>query len=149
MHGQPPRAPPKIFQIRVKTHKLTIFLTLPSATPLSTVKSEILSALSASVAEDVQDLPQLNPPDSTDAFELAREVKTRQGRGIMAGTGTYERLEDNSAKLTDVVSNWDALYLMLRDEDGGSPLLMVLIIVCSHQLSYQVYYKTSKSPYPL
>lgn len=97
---------------------MTIFLTLPNATPLSTVKSEVLSALSASVARDVEDIPSLNPPDSTDAFELAKEVKAKQGRGLPVGTGTYERLEDENAKLIEVVSNWDSLYVMFRSEDG-------------------------------
>lgn len=127
---QPPsRGPPKIFQLRVKTHKLTIFLTLPNITSLSTVKSDVLSALSAFVAKDVTDIPALYPPDSTDAFELAREVKTRQSRGVMMGTGTYERLEDESVKLIDIVSNWDALYIMFRDEDGMCPFTMISLTI--------------------
>jgi len=48
---QPSRAPPKIFQLLVKTNKLTVFLTFPNTTLVSRVKEDVLSALQADVAQ--------------------------------------------------------------------------------------------------
>ncbi|KAH7887479.1 hypothetical protein F5I97DRAFT_836836 [Phlebopus sp. FC_14] len=44
-----PRAPPKAYQLLLKTHRLTIFLTVPQSSTVAALKEEALSALTAEV----------------------------------------------------------------------------------------------------
>ncbi|KAI0053748.1 hypothetical protein FA95DRAFT_1552250 [Auriscalpium vulgare] len=104
----PPRAQPKIFQILVKTHKLTVFCTFPSSTTLGPVKEEVFSALTDGVAQRVE-FPTVS---SLDDFVLARELKEKG-----QGTGRYEALRDSQV-LKDVANNWDVLYIQFKSQDG-------------------------------
>ncbi|TFY54334.1 hypothetical protein EVG20_g9747 [Dentipellis fragilis] len=105
----PPRAPPKIFQILVKTHKVTVFLSLPNTTPIATVKDETLSALSADVAQGL-DFPSIQ---STDDFVISKEVKENK-----RSTGKYQQLDDGQL-LRDVASNWEVLFVQFKDPSGN------------------------------
>ncbi|KAA1466613.1 hypothetical protein DENSPDRAFT_831474 [Dentipellis sp. KUC8613] len=105
----PPRAPPKIFQILVKTHKVTVFLSLPNTTPIATVKDETLSALSADVAQGL-DFPSVS---STDDFVISKEVKENK-----RPTGKYQQLDDDQL-LKDVASNWEVLFVQFKDPSGS------------------------------
>ncbi|KAH7931324.1 hypothetical protein BV22DRAFT_1077247 [Leucogyrophana mollusca] len=105
----PPRALPKAYQILVKTHQLTIFLTASQSATIASLKEEVLSALSSDVNE-VEDVPQVS---SLDEFELCRAVKDK---GKI--TTQYETL-DGSQPVKGVLSNWEVIYLQFRDEAGN------------------------------
>ncbi|KAI0068632.1 hypothetical protein BV25DRAFT_1844172 [Artomyces pyxidatus] len=105
----PPRPQPKIFQLLVKSHKLTVFLTFPNTTRISAVKQEVLSALTADVTGEVEDIPSVT---CLADFELARELKEK-GKG----TGQYDVLEDDQV-LKDMTNNWEVLYIQFKDESG-------------------------------
>ncbi|THH13798.1 hypothetical protein EW146_g6461 [Bondarzewia mesenterica] len=109
LHTMRPRAPPQIFQLRIKTNKLTVFLSLPSATRIPSVKTDVLSALNAHVSQGLA----TQEVTSVDDFVLAREVKER-GRVV---PGRYEMLEEDRA-LKEVVSNWDAIFIQFKDASG-------------------------------
>ncbi|KAL1939995.1 hypothetical protein VTO73DRAFT_9330 [Trametes versicolor] len=119
----PPRIQPKNFILLLKTHKLTVLLTLPSTSTVEDVKAEALSALQSSVLENPEPNPEVMDEDSsewavpsvadTDDFELARAAKV-QGRP----TGKYEKLE-LGAQLKSVVANWDPIFVQFKDPNGG------------------------------
>lgn len=106
----------------LKTHKLTVLLTLPSTSTVEDVKAEVLSALQSSVLENPEPNPEVMDEDSsewavpsvadTDDFELARAAKV-QGRP----TGKYEKLE-LGAQLKSVVANWDPIFVQFKDPNG-------------------------------
>ena len=95
--------------MRVKTHKLIIFIATPATTSIYALKVPILSALSAEVTLGAQ----VPVPSSIDDFAVAREVKER-GRPVQ-----YEVLEDHQI-LKDVVVNWDSVFLRFKDANGKS-----------------------------
>ncbi|KAI0329531.1 hypothetical protein GY45DRAFT_1304563 [Cubamyces sp. BRFM 1775] len=118
----PPRHQPKNLILLFKTHKLTVFLTLPGTSTVAEAKAEALTALTSSVLQNPEPHPELMDEDdeewkvprvsSVDDFELARVAKA-QGRP----TGRYEKL-DPTAQLKNVVSNWDPIFVQFRDESG-------------------------------
>ncbi|KAH9049630.1 hypothetical protein EDB84DRAFT_1452358 [Lactarius hengduanensis] len=105
----PLRPHPKVFQVLVKTHKLTIFLSLPNVTPISTVKEQVLSAFSDDVFKGIRGLPSIL--DAED-FVLSREVVER-GRA----TASYEVLTDDQL-LRDAVGDWAVLFIQFKNESG-------------------------------
>ncbi|KAH9045252.1 hypothetical protein EDB85DRAFT_12115 [Lactarius pseudohatsudake] len=105
----PLRPHPKVFQVLVKTHKLTIFLSLPNVTPISTVKEQVLSAFSDDVFKGIRGVPSIL--DAED-FVLSREVMER-GRA----TASYEVLTDDQL-LRDVVGDWVVLFIQFKNESG-------------------------------
>ncbi|KAI9000716.1 hypothetical protein BD414DRAFT_472529 [Trametes punicea] len=119
----PPRIQPKNFILLLKTHKLTVFITLPSTSTVADVKAEALSALTSGVLENPEPNPAAMDEDSeewvvpkvssVDDFELARMAKA-QGRP----TGRYEKLEP-SAQLKSVVANWDPIFIQFKDPNGA------------------------------
>jgi hypothetical protein len=109
---QPLRPHPKVFQVLVKTHKLTIFLALPNVTAISTVKEQVLSAFSDDVFKGIRGVPSIR--DVGD-FVLSREVMER-GRGT-----SYEVLTDNQL-LREIVSDWAVLFIQFKNESGASNL---------------------------
>ncbi|TBU33023.1 hypothetical protein BD311DRAFT_749064 [Dichomitus squalens] len=121
----PPRAPPKTFILLVKTHKLTVLISVPSTSTVADIKTEALDALQSPVmdapnphaefAMDEDDSGEWEVPKvaTTDDFELARQVKEK-GRP----TGRYEKLEDG-AQLKSVLSNWDSVFIQFKDPNGG------------------------------
>ncbi|KZV77126.1 hypothetical protein PENSPDRAFT_596960 [Peniophora sp. CONT] len=101
------RAQPKIFQILVKSNKLTIFLTFPNSTTIAEVKTEVLSALLDEVTESVD----VFKPTSVQDFALAVERPP-------LNTGNYETVEDDK-RLIEVAKNWERMYVQFRDPDSG------------------------------
>ncbi|VDC02530.1 unnamed protein product [Peniophora sp. CBMAI 1063] len=110
------RAQPKIFQILVKTHKVTVFLTFPNTTTMAEVKTEVLSALLDEVTESVD----VFKPTSLDDFALAVERPP-------LNSGNYETVEDDK-KLIEVAKNWERLYVQFRDPESGElqPVIVTL-----------------------
>ncbi|KAJ7709251.1 hypothetical protein B0H14DRAFT_2646383 [Mycena olivaceomarginata] len=111
----PPRTQPKIYQILIKTHKLTVLTTVAPSTSVAALKAEVLDALKDDVTSALGD--ELPPrPTQTRDFELCRALKDTRGRP----TGEYELLEDGKASLRDAgVANWEALFLRFRDAETG------------------------------
>ncbi|EGN92039.1 hypothetical protein SERLA73DRAFT_38043, partial [Serpula lacrymans var. lacrymans S7.3] len=97
---QPPRAQPKSYQILVKTHKLTIFLTVPHSNTIASLKEETLSALSADVTE-IEDVPRVSKEEE---FELCRAVKEKGKTTVQ-----YEVLQPSQS--VSNLTNWEVLYL--------------------------------------
>ncbi|KAI0677237.1 hypothetical protein C8Q78DRAFT_77573 [Trametes maxima] len=118
----PPRIQPKTFILLLKTHKLTVLLTLPSTSTVADVKVEALTALQSSVLDNPEPNPQLMDDDdmewkvpkvsSLEDFELARTARS-SGRPA----GQYEKLELN-AQLKTVVANWDPIFVQFKDPNG-------------------------------
>ncbi|KAI0276324.1 hypothetical protein BGY98DRAFT_709814 [Russula aff. rugulosa BPL654] len=105
----PPRSYPKIFQVLVKTHKLTIFLALPNGTTISVVKEQVLSAFLDDVFKGIHDVPQIS---GLDDFVLSREV-TERGKD----TTSYEVLTDDQV-LKNVVGSWAVFFVQFKDDSG-------------------------------
>ncbi|KAG0703913.1 hypothetical protein DFH29DRAFT_914671 [Suillus ampliporus] len=108
----PPRAAPKTYQILVKTHQVTIFLTVPQSATIALLKDEALSALTSRVATEDESFPRVN---TTSDFELARSVKEKEKS--RSGV-TYEVLEPDKT-IRGLLMNWELLYFQFRDEDGN------------------------------
>ncbi|KAK7696189.1 hypothetical protein QCA50_000840 [Cerrena zonata] len=122
----PPRAQPKTFILTVKTHKLTILVTLPATSTVNSLKEEVLSGLNASSSFNQHEDPLLMPMDvdendtewevptiqSVDDFELAKAVKEK-GRH----NGNYETL-DSTSSLKSSLLNWDSVFLQFKDQQG-------------------------------
>lgn len=107
---KPQRSQPKIVQVLVKTHKLTVFLALPNETAISAVKEQVLSAFLDDVFGGIDDVPKIS---SLDDFVLSREVIKR---GI--DTTSYEVLTDDQL-LKNVVGNWAVLFVQFKDDSGA------------------------------
>jgi hypothetical protein len=109
----PSRTQPKIYQILIKTHKLTVLTTVAPSTSVAALKAEVLDALKDDVTSALED--ELPPrPTQTRDFELCRALKDTRGRP------TGELLEDGKASLRDAeVENWEALFLRFRDAETG------------------------------
>jgi len=105
----PSKSHPNIFQVLVKTHKLTVFIALPNETPISVVKEQVLSAFTDDVFKGIHDVPNVSDLDD---FVLSREVVERGH-----GTSSYDVLTD-SQKLKDVVGNWAVLFVQFKDDSG-------------------------------
>ncbi|KAH9977626.1 hypothetical protein BGW80DRAFT_1283375 [Lactifluus volemus] len=105
----PLRPYPKIFQVLVKTHTLTVFLALSNEASISEVKEQVLSAFGDDVFKGIQDVPRIM---SLDDFVLSREVQDRA-----SGTTSYEPLTDDQL-LRDVVGSWAVLFIQFKDESG-------------------------------
>jgi hypothetical protein len=107
---QPPRSPPKILQVLVKTHKSTVFLSLPNETSVAVVKEQVLSAFLDDVFKAIHDVPKIF---GLDDFVLSREVMERG-----QDTTFYEVLTDDQV-LKDVVGNWAVLFVQFKDDSGA------------------------------
>ena len=109
-HLKSPRSLPKIFQVLVKTHKLTVFLSLPNGTTISGVKEQVLSAFLDDVFKGIHDVPRIS---GLDDFVLSREVMER-GKD----TTSYEVLTDNQV-LKNIVDDWAVLFVQFKDDSGA------------------------------
>ncbi|KII94601.1 hypothetical protein PLICRDRAFT_33403 [Plicaturopsis crispa FD-325 SS-3] len=118
----PPRAPPKIYQLLLKTHKLTILISAPQSTTVAALKAEALDALQAHAASirarqesgvpeepDDEAVPQVA---DVDAFELCKGVREK-GKG----TFHYEVL-DASQTVKSGLSNWEHVFIQFKDDVG-------------------------------
>ncbi|OAX43251.1 hypothetical protein K503DRAFT_862419 [Rhizopogon vinicolor AM-OR11-026] len=108
----PPRVAPKSYQILVKTHQVTIFLTVPQSATIASLKDEALSALTSRVATDDESFPHVS---STNDFELARTAKEKEKS--RSGV-TYEVLESDKS-IRGLLTNWEVLYFQFRDEESN------------------------------
>ncbi|KAJ7771023.1 hypothetical protein DFH07DRAFT_879567, partial [Mycena maculata] len=107
----PPKTQPKVFQVLVKTHTLTVLTTVAPTITVAALKAEVLSALSAEVNQ-VEGVPAVTAAAD---FELCKATKDR---GKL--TGEYQVLEDLKLPLKDAgVVNWEPLFLQFRDPDSG------------------------------
>jgi len=95
--------------VLIKTHKLTIFLSLPNVTAISAVKEQVISAFSDDVFKGIRGVPTIR---NADDFVLSREVVER-GRG----TASHEVLTDDQF-LRDVVGDWAVLFIQFKNESG-------------------------------
>ncbi|KAJ7628098.1 hypothetical protein B0H17DRAFT_1110194 [Mycena rosella] len=115
----PPKPQPKIFQILVKTHKLTILTTVLPTITVAALKTEVLSALAADVNQDA-DVPTVA---SVRDFELCKGTKDR---GKL--TGEYTTLTDPKLALKDAgVASWEPLFVQFRDPASGDLLPVVFV----------------------
>ena len=94
----------------VKTHKSTIFLSLPNVTAISAVKEQVLSAFSDDVFKGIRGVPSIQDVDD---FVLSREVMER-GRA----TSSYEVLTDDQL-LRDIVGDWAVLFIQFKNDSGA------------------------------
>ncbi|KAJ7462065.1 hypothetical protein FB451DRAFT_1267685 [Mycena latifolia] len=115
----PPRTQPKIFQILVKTHKLTILTTVLPTITVGALKAEVLSALASDVNQGA-DVPLIS---NARDFELCKGTKER---GKL--TGEYTPLDDPKLQIKDAgVVNWEPLFVQFRDPDSGDLLPVVFV----------------------
>lgn len=126
--AKPQRAPPKAYQLVLKTHKLTIFLTVHQSSTIADLKEEALSALTSTVLlssapgeDDMMDEGNGNTEvprvQSTEDFELCRAVKDK-GRSNAASSAVSYEILDPSTPIKGLLSNWETLCVQFRDEDG-------------------------------
>jgi hypothetical protein len=114
---QPTKAPPKSYQLLVKTHKLTIFLTaLPSDT-VASLKKEVLSALTSGVNK-VDEVPRVTREED---FEISRMTKEKAKQLQTRPPPEYVPL-DTSLVVKTHLSNWEVLFLQFRNELGARSL---------------------------
>ncbi|KAJ7130983.1 hypothetical protein C8R46DRAFT_1141701 [Mycena filopes] len=115
----PPRATPKVFQVLVKTHKLTVLITVPPTNSVAELKEEVLSALSSDVHQ-IDDVPRVSAARD---FELCKAIKER---GKL--TGEYQLLSELTLSLRDAgVANWEPLFVRFRPpgSDELGPVVFV------------------------
>ncbi|KAL1747259.1 hypothetical protein HDZ31DRAFT_61454 [Schizophyllum fasciatum] len=112
----PPKFAPKVYQLQIKTHKQTVFLTLAPGTTVDEIKQEVLGALTLPVSDLVtnpkeDEEPSEDPPsvqDITD-FVLCREQK-----------GDYETIPEGAKALKDLnLPGWAILYIRFKDAEGN------------------------------
>jgi len=104
----PPKAAPKIYQLLVKTHTLTIMITAEPKTTIASLKMEVLSALKA----DVNQVPDVPKVEEVGEFEISQIPKARGKPGTQ-----YEILRE-SATVAETVTNWEILFLQFKDASG-------------------------------
>lgn len=102
----------------MKIHKLTILLSVPPDETIVHLKQHALAAISQFQASDPdfeasenEKIPSLN---SVEQFELHKRVKS--GRKFTGETSLLD--EEESVK--NVLANWEAVILRIRDENGWS-----------------------------
>lgn len=111
---KPPRMPPKVYQILIKTHKLTVLTTVAPTITVAALKADVLSALSS----DVNQVEHVPPVSAVADFELCKAVKER---GKL--TGEFQPLDNLKLSLKDAgVINWEPLFVQFRDPDSGKCL---------------------------
>ncbi|KAJ7129144.1 hypothetical protein C8R44DRAFT_71355 [Mycena epipterygia] len=110
---------PKVYQILIKTHKLTVLTTVAPTITVAALKADVLSALSSDVNQ-VEDVP---PVSAVADFELCKAVKER---GKL--TGEFQPLDNLKLSLKDAgVINWEPLFVQFRDPDSGELLPVVFV----------------------
>ncbi|TFK29029.1 hypothetical protein FA15DRAFT_691492 [Coprinopsis marcescibilis] len=119
----PPRPQPKIHQIQLKTHKLTVALSgVTPNTTISQLKKEALEALKSDISEDLimSISPSLSSPltlKSHNDFELCRQDLER-GRP----TGTYTVLDPGRQIREHGLGAWETLYIQFFNPETRAPL---------------------------
>ncbi|TDL29900.1 hypothetical protein BD410DRAFT_798365 [Rickenella mellea] len=107
----PPKNLPTTYQLLLKTHKLTIFLSASQNATIASLKADALSALSSKVNQ-AEGVPQVS---SVDDFEICRELKEK-------GTPSSDAKKYETLPARDTVKNtllpWEWIYIRFRDESG-------------------------------
>ncbi|KAE9407205.1 hypothetical protein BT96DRAFT_914802 [Gymnopus androsaceus JB14] len=111
----PPKSEPKIYHIIIRTHKSSIFCTVPPSTTIASLKEEALSALSSDLNQE-EGIPKVTVVDD---FELCRLVKAKQ-------TKEYHILETESSIKALKLGVWETLYIQFKDSQG-EPLPIVAV----------------------
>ncbi|KAF8740111.1 hypothetical protein AX14_008530 [Amanita brunnescens Koide BX004] len=115
----PLRAVPKIHQLLIRTHKLTIFLTLPPSTTIAQVKEEALSALSSDVYQAHAEIDGTPVVASVDDFELCRATRENDRNPRSTGTGLIYEVLDKRRALRDYgFASWETIFFKFKSEDG-------------------------------
>jgi hypothetical protein len=102
--------PPKLYQLLIKSHKTTIFISALPTLSIAQLKSEILSALTSDVNRDTE-LPTVT---SEDGFEISQAVKDRATTTIKHVV--VDATGDNIVKGT--FTNWEVVFLQFKNESG-------------------------------
>ncbi|PFH50147.1 hypothetical protein AMATHDRAFT_4230 [Amanita thiersii Skay4041] len=137
--AMPPRTTPKIHQLLLKTHKLTIFLTLPPTTAIAEVKDEALSALTSEVHKthtDIDGIPMVTSPDQ---FELCRVARERDQNRRAAGMGmqSYEVLDTRKTLRDYGFPSWEVLFFQFKREGELLPVTVTLPSVEDDEIDVQ------------
>lgn len=112
---------PKIHQLLIRTHKLTIFLTLPPSTTIAQVKEEALSALSSDVYQAHAEIDGTPVVASVDDFELCRATRENDRNPRSTGTGLIYEVLDKRRALRDYgFASWETIFFKFKSEDGMS-----------------------------
>lgn len=138
---QPLHTQPKIYLLQVKTHKLSIHLTLPPTATLAKLKQEVYDALTSSVVKPVTRFKDSNSMDedidepsrymdtglpateadvvphvmSSEDFELCKSIKEK---GRMTGELRVIDADGTELKLSGL-SGWEVLFIQFRDKKSG------------------------------
>ncbi|KAH7343489.1 hypothetical protein B0J17DRAFT_642573 [Rhizoctonia solani] len=120
----PPRAPaPTTLVLRVKSHKTSVFATVPSTATITSLKKLVQEALNAHhEAESERGLPL--PIEDPDEFILA----LRRPTGASNRPGFVDIPEDDaSVSLVELdIRNWDAVYIRWRTNGVYKPVEVTL-----------------------
>ncbi|KAF9035016.1 hypothetical protein BDZ89DRAFT_1062269 [Hymenopellis radicata] len=100
----PPKGPPKIYQILIRSHKLTVFLTRTPTSTIKELKEDAQSALSSDVVSE-KDVPAAK-------FEVCQLVSRK-------GSSEYRLLNDSMQIKDCGIGSWEILYLRFYDPDTG------------------------------
>jgi hypothetical protein len=106
---QPLRPHPKVFQVLVKTHKSTIFLSLPNVTAISAVKEQVFQLSRMMFSRESVGYP---------AFEMWTTLCYRERSWKGEGAPRYEVLTDDQL-LRDIVGDWAVLFMQFKNESGA------------------------------
>lgn len=106
-----------MYQLLLKTHKLTIFVTASPTKTIASLKDEALSALVSDINQ-AEHVPKITQEGE---FEICRAIKER-GKS----TGEYEILDPSKQVKELGISGWEHLYFQFRDPSGES---------CSHLIT--------------
>ncbi|KAF6748960.1 hypothetical protein DFP72DRAFT_552217 [Ephemerocybe angulata] len=119
----PPRPQPKVHQIFLKTHRITIALSgVSPTTTISQLKREALEALNAEVSEDLLLLISPSPSnllvlESTNDFHICSQDKER-GKP----TGTYTVLDPGRQVREFGLPAWETLFIQFINPETRAPL---------------------------
>ncbi|KAH6914600.1 hypothetical protein BKA70DRAFT_1256540 [Coprinopsis sp. MPI-PUGE-AT-0042] len=119
----PPRPQPKVHQVLLKTHKVTIGLAgVTPNTTISELKSEALEALRAEISEDLLMSISPNPTsplslDSPNDIHICRQDKEK-GRP----TGTYSVLDPGRQVKEHGLLAWETLYIQFINPETRAAL---------------------------
>ncbi|KAJ8087141.1 hypothetical protein PM082_005969 [Marasmius tenuissimus] len=109
------RGPPKIYQLLVRTQKLTIFVTAQPTDTIASVKEEVLSALSSDANQKADMEDPVPSVQTVDDFELSKPIR---GKDRNAPPSGYELLK-STTKIKDAkLVGWETLYIQFRDPSG-------------------------------
>ncbi|KAJ3788901.1 hypothetical protein GGU10DRAFT_344924 [Lentinula aff. detonsa] len=112
----PQKSERKIYQILVRTHKTTLFFTVPPSTTIKYLKEQVFSALNSGLSEE-EGIPIIK---NVEDFDLCR-CRVIKGKDQK----TYDVLEQTESTIKEIkLTNWEVLYIQFKDEEGQSLEIM-------------------------